>query len=136
MDHHKPAPRACQGPPRNEEPTEALAGTGGFGDQNKTNNPDSEATPATEQQGADMTGDTFQISPRMGDLVATLLDGLTALLDALRRTGHADAFSAEHLVGMAIEAGKICGQLDLAHAETQAASVTQDAIRRASGGGA
>jgi hypothetical protein len=49
---HKAAPRACQGPPRNEEPTEALAGTGGFGDQGKTRNSDSESTPATEQQGA------------------------------------------------------------------------------------
>jgi len=49
---HKAAPRACQGPPRNEEPTEALAGTGGFGDQSKTRNSDSESTPVTEQQGA------------------------------------------------------------------------------------
>lgn len=72
----------------------------------------------------------------MGDVIGTLLDGLIELLDALRRTGHADAVSAEHLVGMAIEAGEICGRLELAHAEAQAASVTHDAIRRASGGGA
>ena len=51
-------------------------------------------------------------------------------------TGHAEAVSAEHLVGMALEAGEICSQLELAHAEAQAASATQDAIRRASGGGA
>ncbi len=48
----KPAPRASQLPPRNEEPTEALAGTGGFGGQGKTRNSDSESTPSTEQQGA------------------------------------------------------------------------------------
>lgn len=34
--HHKPAERACLAPPRNEEPTEALAGTGGFGEQGNT----------------------------------------------------------------------------------------------------
>jgi hypothetical protein len=83
-----------------------------------------------------MNDDTSQTLRRMGDMVATLLDGQTALLDALRRTGHADAVSVEHLVGLAIEANEICGQLELAHAEAQAASVTQDAIRRASGGGA
>lgn len=83
-----------------------------------------------------MTDDTLNPLRRMGDLVATLLDGQTALLDSLRRTGHADAVSAEHLVGMALEAGEICSQLELAHAEAQAASATQDAIRRASGRGA
>lgn len=90
------------------------------------------------QPGADagMTDHTIQTLSSMGDLVATLLDGQTALLDSLRRTGHADAVSAEHLVGMALEAGEICSQLELAHAEAQAASATQDAIRRASGGGA
>ena len=30
------ATRACQGPPPNEKPTEALAGVGGFGEQSKT----------------------------------------------------------------------------------------------------
>ncbi len=83
-----------------------------------------------------MTAHTIQTLSSMGDLVATLLDGQTALLDSLRRTGHADAVSAEHLVGMALEAGEICSQLELAHAEAQAASATQDAIRRASGRGA
>ena len=83
-----------------------------------------------------MTDTTIQTINRMGDLVATLLDGQIALLDSLRRSGHADAVSAEHLVGMAIEAGEICGQLELAHVEAQAASAMQDAIRRASGGGA
>ena len=90
------------------------------------------------QSGADagMTDHTIQTLSRMGDMIATLLDGQTALLDSLRRTGHADAVSAEHLVGMAIEVGEICGQLELAQAEAQAASVTRDAIRRARGGGA
>lgn len=83
-----------------------------------------------------MTDTTIQTINRMGDLVATLLDGQIALLDSLRRSGHADAVSAEHLVGMAIEAGEICGRLELAQAEAQAASVTLDTIRRASGRGA
>ena len=85
---------------------------------------------------AGTTDHTIQTLSSMGDLVATLLDGQIALLDSLRRTGHADALSAEYLVGMAIEAGQICGHLELAHAEAQAAALTQNAIRLASGGGA
>ena len=83
-----------------------------------------------------MTDHTIQTLSSMGDLVATLLDGQIALLDSLRRTGHADAVSAEHLVGMGIEAGEICGQLELAQAEAHAAALTRNAICRASGGGA
>lgn len=83
-----------------------------------------------------MTDDTLNPLRRLGDLVATLLDGQTALLDSLRRAGHADAVSAEHLVGMGIEAGEICGQLELAQAEAHAAALTRNAICRASGGGA
>ncbi len=83
-----------------------------------------------------MNDDTSQTLRSMGDMVASLLDGLTELLNSLRRTGHADAGNAESLVGLAIEAGQLCGQLELAEAGAQAALVAQDAIRRASGGGA
>jgi len=83
-----------------------------------------------------MTDDTPNPLRRLGDLVATLLDGQIALLDSLRRTGHAEAVSAEHLVGLAMDVAVACGQIELAHAEAQAAALTQDAIRRASSGGA
>lgn len=83
-----------------------------------------------------MTDDTIQTLRSMGDVLATLLDGLTGLRDSLRRSGSADAVSAVHLVGLAIEAGEVCGQLERTHAQAQAAALTHDAIRRASGGGA
>ena len=82
-----------------------------------------------------MTDDTTRPLHDMGDTVAILLDGLLELLHCLRRTGHADATRAEDLVGLANEAGDICGQLELAYAEAQATTLTQDAIRRASGRG-
>jgi hypothetical protein len=45
-------PAAGLSPPRKDEPTEALAGTGGFRDQGKADTLDSEATPAGEQHGS------------------------------------------------------------------------------------
>lgn len=45
-------PAACLSPPRKDEPTEALAGAGGFRDQGKADSQDSDATRAGEQRGA------------------------------------------------------------------------------------
>jgi len=83
-----------------------------------------------------MNDDTLQAMRSMGDMVALLLDGLLELLNSLSRTGHSDAVRSELLVGMAIEVGEICGQLELAQAEAHVAVLTQAAIRRASGRGA
>lgn len=83
----------------------------------------------------DLTAITQHLT-NLGNDLATLLDGLVALREALRDTGRADVVDVDHLVGMACDIGDHVCRFELAQAEALAATLAQVAIRRAASGGA